>query len=165
MAMTVPAIGNLAAANNIARAGQQLNDSLALARQMASTRGQSVRVALYRPDNSNYSAMQVLGGNSFSNALTRPITFPENFAIVPNLSPLLDKLPQTNSGTLRLGGKQNVDYKYLTIRASGRVEPALTPGIDNYLTVARLAGTKFFTNNYTAVAIDPLNGRTTTYRP
>ncbi len=167
MALAVPATSNLMAANNVTRAGQQLNDQIALARQLASTRGQSVRVVFYKPDSTNFSAIQLLGGEGFSNALTRPAVFPETFALVPDLSPLLNKIAgNTNSsGNTRIAGQADVQGLYLTIRANGRVEPALVSGTDNYVTVARNPGTGFLTNNFTAVAIDPLNARTTIYRP
>lgn len=167
MTLTVPAVGNLMAANNIARAGQQLNDQIALARQLASTRGQSVIVVLYKPDGTNYSALQIKGGKGFSNALTRPTVFPENFFLNPAQSPLLDEITAntTNSGTARIAGKTSAEGLFFTIRASGRVEPDLIAGTNNYLTVARWTGSEFLTNNLTTVAIDPLNGRTSLHRP
>ena len=50
MVMTVPSMGSLLDTNNVTRAGQMINDQIAMARQLASTRGQSVQVRFYKPD-------------------------------------------------------------------------------------------------------------------
>lgn len=161
--MTVPAVSSLVDSNNITRAGQMLNDQIALARQLASTRGQSVQVRLYKPDGANVTAMQVMGGEGFSNVLTKAAVFPENLALHAGLSPLLGVIAThtTNSGTLRVAGKANVDATFFVIRASGAIEPALDS--NNYITIANTR--KDPPDNYATIQVDPESAQTSLYRP
>lgn len=163
MVMTIPAISSLVEANNITRAGQMLNDQIALARQMASTSGQSVQVRFYKPDGTNVTALQVMGGAGFSNALAKAAVFPENFTLHVGLSPLLGAISgnTTNSGTLRVAGKANVDATFFVIRAAGAIEPALDS--NNYITVANTR--KDPPDNYATIQVDPESAQTSLYRP
>ena len=162
MVMTVPSMGSLLDTNNVTRAGQMINDQIAMARQLASTRGQSVQVRFYKPDGTNFTAMQVMGGAGYSNALSKPALFPDNFALNAGMSPMLTALTYTtNSGTASIRGKVNADASFFLIRASGAVEPDL--GTNNYITVANTRRNPPV--NYATIQVDPDSARTSIYRP
>ncbi len=112
---------------------------------------------------SHYSAIQILEADT-GKPLSRAASFPENFSLHTDWSPLLAEIAAntTNSGTNRVVGKSNVAGIYLTIRANGVVEPSFAPS-DGCVTVARTGETTPV--NFATVAIRADNARTTFYRP
>lgn len=165
--LAIPAFQSIAMGSSLSRGGQILADQIVLARQLAVSRNSQVQVRLVRLTNepAGYRAIQLAGQEMNSTnivALTRVTLLPEGVALAPGLSPLLTNAATVTNGTLPGRGT----FSGFRFKPAGGTDLPFD-STDAYLTVvqARDSGASALPNNYCIIQIDPVTGRTKTYRP
>lgn len=170
--LALPAVTSAAAGSSLTRAGQMIADSFASARQEATSKNREVQVRfIWRNDDpAGYRGIQLYMASPTDVTDYRPISrvawLPQGTLILTNaqLSPLISAatIPTTNgiiAGT-------TTTYCGFRFRASGGTDLNFD-SISNYVMVgqSRDATANAAPANYMAIQVDPLNGRTKTYRP
>jgi uncharacterized protein (TIGR02596 family) len=173
MAMATPAINSLLESNSLSTAGQTVVGQIDLARQTASTSGQTIQVRLLHLGTSDagYDAVQIgrtdMNGNWI--AVGRLARFPRAAVVSEDktkVSPLL-ATPHLETGTMAVGGVSSAPYAAFSIRPSGVVEPA-TSGMSNFflgIVPSRAGNSSSVPANFVFVQINPGTGNTLIYRP
>lgn len=173
MAMATPAITSLLESFSLSTAGQTVVGQIDLARQTASTSGQTIQVRLLHLSTSDpgYDAMQI-GRVDLSNnwiSVGRLARFPRTAVIsedATKVSPLL-ATPNMATGSMSVGGVSNAPYAAFSIRPSGVVEPA-PGGMSNFflgIVPSRAGNSSSVPPNYVFIQINPETGNTVIYRP
>lgn len=172
-ALAKPAINSLQESNSLSSAGQILVGQIDLARQTASTSGQTIQVRLLQLGTSDagYNAVQI-GRTDVNNnwmALGRLARFPGTAVVSEdktNVSPLL-ATPDLETGTMNVGGFSNVSYAAFGIRPSGVVEPAASDMSSFFLGIVlwRAGNSDSVPANFVFVQINPETGNPLIYRP
>ena len=173
MAMTTPAVSSLLESLSLSTAGQTLVGQIDLARQTASTSGQTLQVRLLRLGTSavGYDAIQI-GRIDLKNnwiplgrlaRLPRSAVISENKA---NVSPLL-AAENLVTGSMSAGGVSNAPFVAFSIRPSGVVEPATAAMTSFFLGIvpSRAWDSTSPPANFVFVQINPETGNTLIYRP
>lgn len=173
LALTVPALRSLMESHSLTTAGQLLVSHIELARQTASSYGQTVQVRLVRldSDTSSYNGIQA-GRVDLLNTwipLGRVVRFPQNIVIssdTTKLSPLLGA-PNLLSGVMNVPGFSNAPYVAFNIRPSGIVEPAFDEMNSCFLAMVPAHADKpgITPANRLFIQINPLTGNTSVYHP
>jgi uncharacterized protein (TIGR02596 family) len=170
-AVALPAMGSITQAGNVTRAGQLLGDTIARARQEASSRNRDVEIRLIRLDDGNGQSrlrgVQLWIADESGNyaPLGRILVVPAGIAISDEsrLSPILSVDPLV-SGETNFGAHGNRSYVGFRIRAGGR--PSRTLSItQNFLTVGPITDPSVPPANFYAIRINPATGRITSHRP
>jgi len=173
IAMSVPTLKKAALGTALTRAGQLLSDQFQLARQEATGRNRDVQVRLIWIDSQTpgYRAVQ-LWASSLTNASTyepisKMVMLPPETLISSNaqLSPLLANatIPET---TGNIPGRGETKYCGYRFRAGGQTDLPFN-ATNTFVTVIQnqdvlAAATP---KNFFVVQVDPVNGRTRTFRP
>jgi uncharacterized protein (TIGR02596 family) len=173
MAMTTPAVTSLLESLSLSTAGQTLVGQIDLARQIASTSGQTLQVRLLHLGTSavGYDAIQI-GRIDLDNnwiPLGRLARLPRTAVISENktnISPLLAS-PNLVTGSMSAGGVSNAPYVAFSIRPSGVVEPATSAMSSFFLGIVplRAGDSGSAPANFVFVQINPETGNTLIYRP
>jgi uncharacterized protein (TIGR02596 family) len=172
-AMATPAITSLLESNSLSSAGQTLVGQIDLARQTASTSGQTIQVRLLHLGTSDagYDAVQIGRTDVNSNwiAVGRLVRFPRTAVVsedTTNVSPLL-ATPHLETGTMAVGGLGSAPYAAISIRPSGVVEPATSDMSRFFLGIVpwRAGNSDSVPANFVFVQINPETGNTLVYRP
>lgn len=166
-------VSKVVPAMELSRGGQTVSDTIALARQEASTLNREIQVVFVElPDGPDkyWSAMQLWRVDETADGqLVKPITallkLPASVAITPEpeLSPLLVADPSLE-GSANFGGQPNVRYRGFRFRAGGLPDQSVKAGT-NFVTVRRRSDAAAVPQNYYTVQINPITGRTFIYRP
>jgi uncharacterized protein (TIGR02596 family) len=170
--LAVPAFNSVNRGREIEVAGVQLADALGLARQSAMSKNRATEVRFFRlPGRTDpteaFRTLQVF--EVLDDGTTRPIGKPSRLPEQVTISEdaqwsslfgvgVLDQLSATNIPGV--GAVSSV--RILRFRATGRTQLANLSS-NYFLTI--LPTTSSQTNNFATVQIDPLTGRTRTFRP
>lgn len=173
-AASVPALNSVMESDNLNRGGQQVADTINLARQLASSHNATMELRLIKLNStSGYSALQVWTTNSAGTMqpITRIAILPQSIVVTDNttLSPALSASGIT-TGTIPPGNgaASGASYAGFEITASGLMLP-LTGMNSDYFTVvparyepsSSLSGIK----NYVMVQVNPVTATPLVYRP
>ena len=165
--LTIPAFQSITMGSSLSRGGQVVADQLVLARQLAVSRNSQVQVRLVRLTNepAGYRAIQLAGQEMNSTnivPLTRVTLLPEGISLAPNLSPLLTNAATVTNGTIPGRGT----FSGFRFKSAGGTDLPFDT-TNAYLTVvySRDSGATALPTNYCIIQIDPVTGRTKTYRP
>ena len=182
MAVVIPASSSLMGGMNIGRSAGMVTDELNFARQTALSRNRDVEVRFYRlgakldGNDKKFRAVRSFLIEGLDSASWKPLSrlkqFPEPIIISddPTFSTLLD-VGNGHSGVKQesetLPGQGTVEYVKFLVRANGGT--SLKPVTEKwFLTLysqkAKVSGGGLPANYYT-VQIDPVTGRTRSYRP
>ncbi|XHR29726.1 MAG: Verru_Chthon cassette protein D [Chthoniobacteraceae bacterium] len=174
MALVVPAFQGVAKGTGLTRGGQMVADQFALGRQMAVCRNTEVEVRFVWNRNA-YGAVQLWAPSSKNSATLVPITRMETLpaAVAIANTAVLSPLISGTAGTPTIAETQgvfpslgSVKYCGFRFRAGGMTDLAYD-STSNYVTITSLreCGNTSLPVNYCIVQVDPLSGRTRTYRP
>lgn len=171
--LALPAITSVAKGTSLTRAEQLVADQFALARQEATGKNREVQVRLIWKDGNpaGYRGVQ-LWAPSVSDvtdyrSISRIAWLPEGILIsaVPQMSPLIGSptIPETNAV---FPGRGLTKYCGFRFRAGGGTDLNFN-STSNFVTIVQDKDASVSTApaNYAVVQVDPVNGRTRTYRP
>lgn len=164
--MTVPQISSVQRAMHLSQSAARIQDSLSLARQLASTRNLPVVVGLCRTEDISgefrYNALtlQILNPDGTRTAVAKPVYLPEGFSIseLPEWSSVM-KLPTTDT-TIK---GESVTCREFRFQPSGRT----TLGVSSnwFLTVYPHRVDAAPGVNFITLTIDPITARLVSYQP
>lgn len=172
-----PSLSSVISGSNLNRAGQLVNDQLALARQEAVTKNCDIHVRFFTLNTPGLSGVRGVqlwrveesATGPVTNAFGRMVLLPDGVLINSNssLSPLLSLSSSTGgiSGSTNLPSYGNVSYKGFRIRANGSMDNAIAA--NNYLTLqnANPPPTASAPDNYYTLQVNPITGKVISYRP
>ncbi|CAN5496575.1 hypothetical protein BH09VER1_BH09VER1_42920 [soil metagenome] len=171
--LTLPAISNISKGTSMTRAGQVVADQFVLARQEATGKNRDIQVRFVWKDDapSGYKGIQLWAASAYDVTDYRPITritwIPDGMLMSsqPVLSPLLASptIVETNGV---FPGRGNTKYCGFRFRSGGGTDLNFNSA-SNFITIVNekdaAAGTA--PANYAVIQVDPVNGRSHTYRP
>jgi len=167
-AVTIPAMTSVSVSMNVTRAGQLVNDQIALARQTAVARNRPTEVRFVTdPVDPGFSSIQLWEYDASGDnpkAVRRLERLPDAVIIKNEMSPVLMEADAAQSGTANFRALGNRPYKGIRFRANGRVDTSL-PMAKTYLTVVGRRDTAAKPANYYTLQISPLTGRVSPLRP
>lgn len=170
--LTIPAFQSIAMGSSLSRGGQIVADQFALARQMAVSRNSQVQVWLVclTNDPAGYRAIQLWGQGTNSTTfvpLTRLTVLPDGISMATALSPLLTDASLTTINTNGVfPSKGTLNYCGFRFKSGGGTDlPFNTTNAFLTVVYARNSGASALPTNYCIVQIDPVSGRSKTYRP
>lgn len=172
MVVAMPAINSIGRGREMEVAAIQISDAIALARQTALSKNRPTEVRFYshpgRMDPTQaYRTLQVftVQDDGTSQPLARPTRLPDSLAISDDtawsslLAPgTLEELSATNIPGIGSVNRTQI----LRFRSNGRTG-LLNLNNNYHLTILPMPTVQ--TNNFATVQIDPLTGRTRTFRP
>ncbi len=171
--LAMPSLSSALTASKLNSASQMVADSIALARQEAVTKDRDVQVRFYKITTGPFQgwrALQVIRVEQTSSGstlvpVTKVTTLPDGMIVSPaaTLSPLLTA-DSTVQGTVNLPIYGNTSYSGFYFLPSGSIENVLNSG-NNFLTLQSVTATGSPPPNYSAIQINPVTGKVTTYRP
>lgn len=180
LSLALPFTTSLQETNNLGFAGQMVVDQMAVARQYAASRNQTVYVCFIDPSGSGingYTSLQLWPSLPSSGGLAvgRAVKLPGGIEISANpaLSPLVSTYA-TTAGTMPASSNVQGTYIYLTVRPDGNlvapnapVATALTnmPHFFFTLLPVRFDGNSTLPKNYVTVQINPDTAEAQTFRP
>ena len=172
-ALAVPAISSVSGGSAVTRAGQLVADQFSLARQEATGKNREVQVRFVWKDEApaGYKGVQLWQPSATNVTEYRPVTriawMPEGTMIssAAMLSPLINNptIPETNAV---LPGRGPTKYCGFRFRSGGGTDLNFN-STNNFVTIVQSRDSTATTapTNYAVVQVDPVNGRTRTYRP
>jgi len=171
--LTLPSLSSALTASKLNSASQSVADSIALARQEAVTADRDVQVRFYNITTGQFQgwrAFQVIQVEQTSSGSTLvPVTrvrlLPDGMIISPTskLSPLLTA-DSAISGTVNLPVYGNTSYAGFYFLPNGSMESTLTSG-NSFLTLQSATAVGSPPADYSTIQINPVTGKTITYRP
>lgn len=164
--LVIPTVNQMSGGMAVTQAGQQINDQLALARQLAVGRNVNIEVRFIRDedDDNNFVAMQLWEldrGGENAKPIGRMSRLPQTVVINATLSPLLESLEPASGEFAAMGERE---YVALRFRPNGRMT-AQPPMRASILTAQLRREDPEEPVNYFTIQINPLTGRITAYRP
>jgi uncharacterized protein (TIGR02596 family) len=171
--LAVPAITSVASGTSLARGGQLVADQFALARQEATGKNREVQVRFVWKDGavSGWRGVQLWAPSANDVTDYRPVGriawLPEGTLVsgVAAMSPLIGSptIPETNGD---FPGRGPTKYCGFRFRPGGGTDLNFNSS-SNFVTVVqdRDASVATAPANYAVIQVDPVNGRTRTYRP
>jgi len=186
MALVLPATTSLMRSMNISRAASLVTDEMNFARQTALSRNRDVELRFYRlgskldGNTKQYRAMRSFVADGTDPTKSQPLSkvkyLPDSVILSDNtaLSSLLDSDNPARSGltegteTLPAGATEYVSFLF---RANGgtSLKPISPPEGNWFVTVmaenAQVEGGTGLPPNYFTAQVDPVTGRTRSYRP
>jgi len=175
--VAAPSVSSVIAGSNLNRAGQLVNDQLAIARQEAVTKNCDIHVRFFTINSGNQSGIRGIqlwrveegATGPVTNAFGRMVLLPEGVLINPanTLSPLLtlSSAAGGSSGTMNLPTYGNASYTGFRIRANGTLDK--TVAANNFLTIqnANPPPSANVPDNYYTLQVNPITGKVLSYRP
>ena len=182
--LVAPAVNSIAVGSNLTRAGQLVGDEIARARQEAVTSNREIEVRFFKLANGaakGWVAMQIWRVDQTNNgpttkALGKMVSLPQGVIIsdpdTTKLSPLLTSEIATSGTTINLPTYGTVPYVFFRFRANGATDSAIvetttTTTGNNFLTLqnANAVTTGSAPSNYYTIAVNPITGKVTIFRP
>jgi len=189
LVMATMAFPNITGSSNINRAGQMVNDILALARQEAVSSSREVHAVFIKmsdsQDSQQWRGIQLWRINETATgpvpeAITRISYLPTAITITgqDTLSPVLAANLYTASGSdpagaeintalanlLQRSGKTLNGWASVRFRANGSTDNRITSA-NNFLTIQHIRHPGAPPDNYYTLQINPVTGKAATYRP
>ncbi len=171
--VALPAITSAAGGSKLTRAGQMVADQFALARQEATGKNREVQVRFVWLDEApaGYKGVQLWAPLAKDVTDYRPIDriawLPEGTMISSEVkwSPLIAS-PMIPPTTGVFPGRGSLKYCGFRFRPGGSTDLSFDSSA-NFVTVVQIkdASSTTVPANYMTVQVDPVNGRTRTYRP
>lgn len=172
-AVALPAITSAVGGSSLTRAGQMVADNFALARQEATGKNREVQVRFIWRDEApaGYKGIQLYAPSALDVTDYRPITriawMPDGTLLssVAALSPLINSptIPETNG---MLPGRGLAKYCGFRFRPGGGTDLNFNSTSNFVMVVPNSGGAATVAPpNYYVVQVDPVNGRTRSYRP
>lgn len=173
LSFTLPAINSVVRGGSITRAGQMVGDQIALARQAAVARNQTVELRLFKlpgegvDDQARYRAIQTVvqkEDGSFQ-PLSRVLKFEPHTEVSDSAQLSTLVASPTVKGSADVAG-QTVPYVGFRFRPDGSTDLSFTASDGWFLTVkdTRPSDDAIPKNFYT-IRVDPHTGRTRVFRP
>jgi uncharacterized protein (TIGR02596 family) len=174
-ALIVPATNQILGGNKITVAGQMMQDQLNAARSEALSSNRDIEVRFYQipdsPRDDAYKAIQLLivdpSGINLK-PLSKVSLLPDSIKINDDasFSTLISSAPLTGSDKVASVGSGTYPYKAFRFRGNGST--SLNPNLTWFLTMHAFNDQSTGTapaKNYYTVHLDPVSGRTKTFRP
>jgi uncharacterized protein (TIGR02596 family) len=158
--------------NALARTGQDVADTIVMARQQAMARNRRVEIRFLKlPAPGGATAFRAVQAWSVRDdqgtlePLTRVSLFPNGVMVAETaqLSPLLQS-PPASQGRQTYGG-QTRDYSAFTILANGALEGATSEEASFLTLINERHAAQSEPANFSAIAVNPITGETTLFRP
>lgn len=164
------AFSSIYRSSQLSAASRLLQSEVSLARQHAITFHRETEVRFFQTERPGggreWSAVQVFISDSTGGmkALRKPSLLPEGVMMDENLSSLLESAPL--SGNADFGRHGSQAYRAFRFRPGGNTQPELTAANNTLV----LRGTTSeavasLPDNFIALVVTPLNGKTLTYQP
>lgn len=180
--LAVPGYQQMTKSSRVTVAGRTIIDELSLAQQTAVSRNTPVEVRFYkiedptRPNSESYRALQLFLYHNDQNIepLGKVAFLPPGTAIMqdpakssfflPSDNPLIDPAEKTSDMPLP-NFKGNPKYISFRYRSNGETDMTGRPAFLTVVSVNDPVGATGLPANFFTVQIDPLSGRTRTFRP